>query len=121
MRRMLKRQVPVGVIHICWMAPGPPMSARTRVSPAAIVIDGDILHPRPSSRAGAAPVPSVAAPPRPFSPVKFSGLIERVLAFDKRDRVAMSTPKPFQAMGASALILTGRREVREIFLFTRAP
>ena len=31
-----------------------------------------------------APVPSVAMPPLPFSPVKFSGEIERVFASDRR-------------------------------------
>ena len=35
--------------------------------------------PLPRSRAQLAPVPSVAAPPLPFSPVKCSGLIDRLL------------------------------------------
>ncbi len=33
-------------------------------------------------------------PPAPFSPVKFSGLIERVLAEDRRDSLPMSMPSP---------------------------
>src|SRR5882724_9775880 len=44
--------------------------------------DGLIFQPCPRSRPGLAPVPSVAIPPLPFSPVKFSGLIEKVFAFD---------------------------------------
>jgi len=48
------------------------------VSPGARVIDGDTFQPWPSSRAAGAPVPSVAMPPAPFAPVKFSGLTDRV-------------------------------------------
>ena len=33
-------------------------------------------------------------PPLPFSPVKFSGLIERVFAFDKRDKFPRFIPRP---------------------------
>ena len=33
-------------------------------------------------------------PPLPFSPVKFSGLIERVFASDKRDRLPMFISSP---------------------------
>ena len=40
------------------------------------------------ARGALAPVPSVAMPPLPFSPVKFSGLIERVLASRQPRQVA---------------------------------
>jgi hypothetical protein len=42
-------------------------------------IEGDTFQPWPRPRAQLAPVPSVAMPPFPFSPVKFSGEIDRVL------------------------------------------
>ena len=45
--------------------------------------------------------PSVAMPPLPFSPVKFSGLIERVCAFDRRDRLPRCRPNPENAMMSS--------------------
>jgi len=76
------------------MAPGPSISASVKVSLASICTDGEIFHPWPSSRAACAPVPSVAMPPLPFSPVKFSGLIERVLAFDSRESVPIPRPRP---------------------------
>ena len=44
MRKMLYRQLPVGVIQICWMAPCPWMSAITNVSPGAIRTDGEIFQ-----------------------------------------------------------------------------
>ena len=84
MRRMENRQVPVGVIQICWIAPGPMISATTYVVPAAISTDGLIFQPLPRSRAAFAPVPSLAAPPLPFSPVGFSGLIDKVRALESR-------------------------------------
>jgi len=73
------------------------MSASTNMAPGAIDTDGEIFQPRPSSRPGPAPVPSVAMPPRPFSPVKFSGLIERVSASARRHTLASPTPRPFHA------------------------
>ena len=86
MRRMEKRQLPVGVIQMCWMAPGPLMSARVKVLLALMCTDGETFQPCPSSRAALLPVPSVAIPPLPFSPLKFSGLIDRVLALLRRAR-----------------------------------
>ena len=52
-------------------------------------IEGETFQPRPepfgpSPRAWILPVPSVAMPPLPFSPVKFSGEMERVFADDSR-------------------------------------
>src|SRR5579859_6447322 len=91
---MLCRQLPVGVIQICWIAPAPLISANRRVSPGEMRIDGEIFQPLPKSRAAFAPVPSVAMPPLPFSPVKFSGLIERDLALDSRARLPRVSPSP---------------------------
>ena len=51
-----------------------------------LVPEGETFQPRPSSREGPAPVPLVAMPARPFSPVKFSGLMDRVLASERRYR-----------------------------------
>ena len=82
--------MPVGVIQICWMAPEPWMSASVKVFPASICTDGEIFQPCPSSRAACAPVPSVAIPPLPFSPVKFSGLIDRDFALESRGRLPRS-------------------------------
>src|SRR6516162_5343300 len=79
-----------------WMAPGPWMSATTYVAPAATSFDGETFQPRPRSRAGPAPVPSVAMPPRPFSPVGFSGLIDRVRAVDSRARLPRPRPNPLK-------------------------
>ena len=66
-----------GVIQICCTAPDPRMSARVNVERALIFTEGETFHPCPSSLAAFLPVPSVAMPAFPFSPVKFSGLIER--------------------------------------------
>jgi len=95
---MLLRQSPVGVIQICWIAPEPWISARVNVWPGAMSTDGETFQPRPRSRAAPAFVPSVAIPPLPFSPVKFSGLIERVWALDNRDRLPRFMPKPLNAV-----------------------
>ena len=76
--------MPVGVIQMCWIAPGPSIWARVKVVPASIFTDGETFHFCPRSRAAFFPVPSTAMPPFPFSPVKFSGLIERVRAFESR-------------------------------------
>src|SRR5215216_5542920 len=94
MRRMLYRQWPVGVIHICWIAPDPRISARTRSSPALMRILGETFQPCPRSRDALAPSPVVAIPPLPFSPVKFSGLIDLVCAEDRRDKLPRFIPRP---------------------------
>src|SRR5215470_11955852 len=80
------------------MAPGPVMSASTAVAPGATSIEGEIFQPWPSERAGDLPVPSVAMPPWPGAPVKFSGLIERLLASDRRDRLPRWSPSPLKAV-----------------------
>ena len=78
------RQFPVGVIQICWMQPGPLISPRVKIVLALMTTDGDTFQPWPNSRDAPLPVPSVAMAPLPFSPVKFSGLIERDWALETR-------------------------------------
>src|ERR1700685_4114747 len=76
-----------GVIQICWMAPGPVMSARVKVDRAATLTIGETFHPWPRSRAAFLAAPSTDIPPLPFSPVRFSGLIERDWASERRKRL----------------------------------
>src|SRR5690348_8524216 len=76
------------------MAPGPVISATVNVCPGMIFTDGDTFQPWPKSREAVLPVPSVAIPPLPFSPVGFSGLIERVFAFESRGRLPRFKPSP---------------------------
>ena len=66
MRRIEKRQWPVGVIQMCWIAPGPAISASVNICFGAIFTDGETFQPWPRSRAALAPVPSVALPPCPL-------------------------------------------------------
>src|SRR5215213_2391289 len=77
MRKMLKRLWPVGVIQMCWIAPGPVISQRVNVWPGSMRTDGETFQPWPRSWAAPSPVPCVAMPALPFSPVKFSGEMER--------------------------------------------
>ncbi len=79
-----RRQLPVGVIQICWMKPGPLISPSVKVVLALMRTEGETFQPCPRSRAAPWPVPSVAIPALPFSPVKFSGLMERDCAFETR-------------------------------------
>src|SRR5438876_12144703 len=58
--------------------------------------EGETFHFCPSSRAAFLPVPSVAIPPLPFSPVRFSGLIERVFAFESRKRLPRFRCRPLK-------------------------
>ena len=101
--------MPVGVIQMCWIAPGPLMSASVNTCFGSMRTDGEIFQPRPRSRAACAPVPSVAMPPRPFSPVKFSGLIERVFALDRRWRSPTPVVRPLNGRAARRL---SRRSLR---------
>ena len=66
------------------MQPDPLISASVKVLPALMLTEGETFQPWPRSRAAFLPVPSVAMPALPFSPVKFSGLIERDWAFETR-------------------------------------
>src|SRR6266699_3371759 len=72
------------------------MSARVAVLCGAITMEGEIFQPCPRSRAAFAPVPSDAIPPRPFSPVKFSALMERVFALERRDKLLKPRPRPLK-------------------------
>jgi hypothetical protein len=97
MRMMLKRRLPVTVIQICCTAPMSCMFASSKVSPAGIFTLGDTFQPWPPNQAATSfPVPSVAMPPLPFSPVKFSGDMERVFALDKRERFPSPMFKPLK-------------------------
>jgi len=83
---MLKRVLSsgAGVIQVCWIAPGPAISASVKVDRALMRTEGETFQPWPSSRAAFLPVPSVAMAALPFSPVKFSGLIDRDWALESR-------------------------------------
>ena len=78
------------------------MSASVKVSPGAISIEGETFQPTPRSRAQTAPVPSLARPPAPGAPVKFSGEIER----ETRSNVAKDwlrlTPRPSNSLIGNA-------------------
>src|SRR4029450_11848778 len=68
------------------MAPAPVISASVKTCLDAMTTEGETFQPCPRSLDALPPVPCVALPPSPLAPVKFSGLIDRVLAFDRRDR-----------------------------------
>src|SRR3984957_9655865 len=71
MRRISHLQFPVGVIQICWIEPGPSISAIINVLFAFISTEGLIFQPCPNSRAAPDPVPVSAFPPAPLAPLKF--------------------------------------------------
>jgi hypothetical protein len=50
---------------MCWIAPGPAISASVNVCFDAILIEGESFQLGPRSRAACAPVPVVARPPPP--------------------------------------------------------
>jgi hypothetical protein len=102
---MEKRKCPAGVIHIYCIAPGPVISASTAVSPALMLMKGLIFNPCPSPAADFESVPSTAMPPLPFLPVIFSGLIDRITAFDSRHRFPMFIPSPLNAAINHLLII----------------
>src|SRR3954447_20304073 len=81
------------------MAPGPVISARVKTCFAPILTEGETFQPRPRSRAAPAPVPSVDLPPSPLAPVKFSGLIDRVFALERRDRSPTPAVMPLKGRG----------------------
>src|ERR1017187_5083119 len=83
------------------MQPGPLISPRVNVLPASIRTEGDTFQPLPSSRDAPLPVPSVAIPALPFSPVKFSGLIDRDCAFETRQRLPRLRTRPLNAESAA--------------------
>ena len=88
-----------GVIQICWIAPEPSISARVKVDLALTETEGETFQPRPSSRAAPSPVPLVAMPALPFSPVKFSALMERDWALESRERLPRVMSRPLKCPG----------------------
>src|SRR5262249_25158811 len=98
MRKIEYRQLPVGVIQICCMDPDPEISAMVNVCPALITTDGLTFQLTPRSRAGPAPVPVVAFPPAPLAPLKFSGLMLRLLAGDRRKRLERLDSTPLKGV-----------------------
>src|SRR5947209_271317 len=93
------------------------MRASSNVSPGSMRTLGETFQLWPRSRAACAPVPSVARPPWPGSPEKFSGLIDRDRSADKRANAARSTadsvagtlhlidmPRPFRADQVGSLL-----------------
>src|SRR3954464_11625985 len=95
MRKISARQYLGSTVHqICWMGPGPSISARVTLLLPAILMQGDTFQPLPNSRAASAPSPSIAMAPLPFSPVIFSALIERLSALETRERFPRFRPKP---------------------------
>ena len=84
------------------MAPDPLISAMVNVSLGLIRMYGFTFQPRPKSRDDARALAWLgrrsvvsAMPPHPFSPVKFSGEIERVCALERRYRLPRLTSRPF--------------------------
>ncbi|HEX3959623.1 MAG TPA: hypothetical protein VHZ03_23810 [Trebonia sp.] len=59
------------------------MSASVAIAPGSMTTLGETFQPAPRSRAGPCPVPEVAIPPRPGSPVGFSALTDRLRASRK--------------------------------------
>src|SRR5579862_4486561 len=100
-----------GVSQICWMDPGPVISAIVKVDFAGTRTNGDTFQPWPRSRAAPRAGPSVDMPALPFSPVKFSGPIERVLALETRLRLPRFRSRPLN--GASAAGTVGHSQVVE--------
>ena len=56
----------------------------------------------------------VAIAPLPFSPVKFSGLIERDLACESRNKLPMSVPKPLNGASAAKSGSAGRQSAPRV-------
>lgn len=85
----------LAVLDAVWpeKAPSPGECRMVKMVDAVKRLQRDQKEPGMPSAAPAL-VPSVAMPPLPFSPVKFSGLIERVCAFERRDRFPMFIPNP---------------------------
>src|SRR4030042_5787188 len=104
MRRIAKRHLPAGVIQICWIAPGPSIAAIVKVSPGFIRTYGFTFQPCPRARAALAALATFglslssrrAMPALPFSPVKFSGLIDRVFASESRYKFPIFISRPLK-------------------------
>src|SRR5579863_1860307 len=99
------------------MDPGPFISAIVKVVWALICTEGLSFHPLPNSLAAVSPVPLSAIPPFPFSPVKFSGLMERLFASERRyifDRFA-SIPLYFSWENIFSEMIRNNRQVSHLF------
>src|SRR6266404_1136352 len=90
-----------GVSQICCIAPGPVMSARVKVDLAGTRTKGETFQPCPRSRAAPLAAPSVDIPALPFSPLKFSGLMERVFALEVRLRLPRFKSRPLKEVSAA--------------------
>src|SRR6266545_5716716 len=91
-----------GVIQMCWMAPGPSMVARVKVELPLTRTKGETFQPWPRSRAARHAEPSCPAMAAlPFSPLKFSGQIDRDLALERRKRFPRSTSSPLKPPSAA--------------------
>src|SRR5215831_11482119 len=89
------------------MAPGPLISAIVYVSFGLMTTNGFTFHPCPNSLAlfAALPFCSVAIPPFPGPPVGFSGLIERLFASLKRNKLPGFMLRPLKAEELCALAI----------------
>src|SRR5436190_21970292 len=117
---MEKRQLPVGVIQICWIQPPLFISANVKVVFDLITTLGLTFHFWPRSLDGPAPVPVVAMPPFPFSPLKFSGLMDLVLASDRRKILLRLLSIPLNLPGCWAVNCRYKtRQQKSIVLFMK--
>ena len=98
--------------QICWTAPGPVISARVKVDLAGTRTKGETFQPWPRSRAAPLAAPSVDMPALPFSPLKFSGPMERVLAFDIRLRLPRFRSRPLKGASAARQTLNTAKRKR---------
>src|SRR5271166_3378876 len=120
---MLERHGPVGVIQICAIAPAPEISASTFTSPGSMTTYGETFQPRPSFRAGLLALSGRAVAPLPFSPVGFSGLIERLSASERIARFPICMPSPLNdAIGvrlpmSRAILIRSRRDAEGFLRF----
>src|ERR1700691_5927685 len=105
---MLERHAPVGVIQICAIAPAPEISASTFTSPGSMTTYGATFHPRPSFLAGLLAGSGLAIAPLPFSPVGFSGHIERLSAVERIARLPTCMPSPLNDAIATPLLEKSR-------------
>src|SRR5579859_520157 len=83
------------------MDPGPVISAIVNVDFAGTRTNGDTFQPCPRSRAAPRAGPSVDVPALPFSPVKFSGPIDRVFALEMRLKLPRFKSKPLKGESAA--------------------
>src|SRR6516225_2432764 len=75
-----------------------------KVDLAGTRTNGDTFQPWPRSRAAPLAGPSVDMPALPFSPVKFSGPMERVLAFETRLKLPRFKSRPLNGESAAGTL-----------------